>query len=64
MSVDGVRVSDGGVRLVFVKSGITPGGFCSSLNDSIEACNVLRARRTGGCVMCEERVCASRHSAA
>lgn len=56
MCVDGVRLFNGDVRMVSVKSRIISGGFYSSVCDYDAILNVFSARQTEGFVLREQRV--------
>lgn len=53
---DEVGVVDGDVRLMFVRSGLITGGFCSNLGEYDGALNILRVWPTERCVLREHRV--------
>lgn len=57
--VDGVRVSDGGVRNAFVQLEYYSRGSCSSKNDYDWALKVLKAGEIGERVLREQKVYAS-----
>lgn len=57
LCVNGIRVSDRIVQIVFVKSENLSGGFCSSLVDDSGALNVLRAWLTEEFALREQRAC-------
>lgn len=46
MCLDGVPVSDGDVRMVFVMSALISGGFCSCLDDYDGTLSIPRAWQT------------------
>lgn len=56
MCATGVRVSDGEVRVVFMKQGLTSRGSYPGFSDYDRALNVLRAWRTERFVLHEQRV--------
>lgn len=64
MCVDGLRVIDGNVRMVFVKSSFIPEGCLSSLHDYDRALNIVRASTVEGFAKHERRVYADLESGA
>lgn len=59
MCVNGGRLIDGEVRMLFVKSGFINGGFCPRIDDYDRALNETRASSVKGCVKREQRVYAN-----
>lgn len=64
LSLDGVCVFDGGLRMVLVKLGLTSGGFCPNFDHYDRALNVLRASIVQRCAEHEQKVYASSESEA
>lgn len=52
----GIRALNADVQMMFVKSWLTTGGFCLSLDEHDWALTVLRAWQTEGCIRREKRV--------
>lgn len=62
--VEEKRVLDWDVRMVFVNLEVISAAFCSSLDDYIGVLSVLRACKTEGRVLREQRIYASQKSGA
>lgn len=52
--MDRVRVSDGDMQMVFVKSGLKGREICPSLGDYNGVLNVFRGCETEACGLCEQ----------